>query len=378
MHQCIVCGRKLEEKDRLLLCRNMPAGAQDIPAKDQLEGEKSMDLQLCQCPACGLVQFDCEPVRYYRDVIRAGGYSTTMTELHRAQYSHLIETYRLEGRKFIEIGCGQGEFLSVLTEFPVEAAGIEHSAALVEKAREKGLNVWRDFAENGDTVLDGGPYDVFLSFNFLEHQPDPNGMLQCIYNNLSEEGYGLVTVPDFGYILRNDAFYELLRDHIANYSADSLRFLLNKNGFEVLEESIINQDTVSMIVKKRSRVDVRGIRSNLEKLTGDLNAYIDAKTARGKKVAVWGASHQGFTAVSTTGIRDRIEYIVDSAPFKQGRYAPASHVPIVSPETFFSDPADCVIIMAPGYAEEISRIIRSRCGSSVEVSVVSLGSFRLL
>ena len=110
---CIVCGAELGTKP-LLEMAPMPASAQKIPlTKEEAENE-AVDLRLFQCPVCGLVQFDCEPVDYYRDVIRAGGYSTTMAELRRKLYKHLIETYHLEGRRFIEVGCGQGEFLQVL------------------------------------------------------------------------------------------------------------------------------------------------------------------------------------------------------------------------------------------------------------------------
>lgn len=148
MKKCIVCGTPLEGEP-LLVVKNLPASAQDLLSKDQLEGEKGLDLALCQCRKCGLVQFDCGPVHYYKDVIRAGGYSTTMRELRRSEYKHLIETYHLQGKKFIEIGCGRGEFISVLREFPVEVYGIEHSQALVDAARESGLNVWQNFAGGG-------------------------------------------------------------------------------------------------------------------------------------------------------------------------------------------------------------------------------------
>ena len=141
-----------------------------MPDKDHVDEDQGLTLDLCQCMGCGLVQFDCEPVDYYRDVIRAGGYSTTMAELRRKQYRHLIETYHLEGKRFIEVGCGQGEFLKVLEEFPVEGHGIEHDPALVKLARAQGLAVEQGFTEHADTVIPGGFYDVFLSFNFLEHQ----------------------------------------------------------------------------------------------------------------------------------------------------------------------------------------------------------------
>ena len=87
---CIVCGAELGTKP-LLEMAHMPASAQKIPlTKEEAENE-AVDLRLFQCPGCGLVQFDCEPVDYYRDVIRSGGYSTTMVELRTRQYRHLID-----------------------------------------------------------------------------------------------------------------------------------------------------------------------------------------------------------------------------------------------------------------------------------------------
>lgn len=369
MKKCIVCGAELI-KEPLILCKNMPASAQDIPTKDELPEDKGIDLNLCQCSGCGLVQFDCEPVSYYRDVIRAGGYSTTMVELRRTQYKHFIEKCNLKNKKIIEVGCGQGEFLQVLTEFPVKAYGIEHKLSLVEKAREKGLCVENEFTENAECALSNGPFDAFLSFNFLEHQPDPNTMMRCIYNNLSDNGFGLVTVPSFEYILEHNSFYELLRDHIANYTEDTLRFLMEKNGFKVLECTIINRDTLSVIVQKRPRVNIKGLSDNFELLKTQMNDFVKERTADNKKIAIWGASHQGFTAASTTGISADISYIIDSAPFKQGKYSPASHIPIVSPDHFFAEPVDSIIVIAPGYTEEIVNTIRTRFGKSVEVAVL--------
>lgn len=369
MRRCIICGGKLMESP-LMECKNMPASAQDIPTKEELSQDSGMDLTLYQCSGCGLVQFDCEPVSYYRDVIRSGGYSTTMAELRRSQYAHFIDMCHLKGKKFIEIGCGQGEFLQVLTEFPVQAYGIEHKVDLVELARAKGLNVEHDFAEDETVKLKNGPFDAFLSFNFLEHQPDPNGMMRCIYENLTEDGYGLITVPSFEYILEHDAFYELLRDHIANYTQDSLRFLVEKNGFRVLECERVNRDTWSMIVQKRPAADVSGLISNFGQLTEQMHQYVSSCQAAGKKVAIWGASHQGFTAAATTTCADKISYMIDSAPFKQGKYAPASHIPIVAPDYFFQDPVDSILVIAPGYTQEIVEIIRAKFGDGVEISVL--------
>lgn len=374
---CIVCGERLPEQ-ALIFFDGMPASAQNIPDAEEVKFDQGVSLNLHQCPKCGLVQFDCEPVDYYRDVIRSGGFSTTMVELRRSQYSHLIDTYGLEGKKFIEVGCGQGEFLNVLTEFPVQAYGVEHREALVKLAQEKGLSVTAGFTEEESTVLgENGPYDVFLSFNFLEHQPEPGKMLDCIWNNLSEEGMGLVTVPSLEYILQYDGYYELIRDHIAYYSFDTLRNLLTLHGFEVLEEEMVNRDTCAVIVRKISKdetklkevaqVDVSALAKSHEMICEEVQKLTDSLEKEGKTLAIWGASHQGFTLAATTCLKDSAKYIIDSAPFKQGRFAPTSHLPIVPADYFHQEPVDVILIVAPGYTQEISESIRKNFGENVTI-----------
>ena len=388
MDHCIACGHSLGERP-LMTLDNMPASAQNIPDASQVAEAEGIILSLFQCPACGLVQFNCQPVDYYRDVIRAGGFTTTMVELRRRQYRHLIEAYGLEGKKFIEAGCGRGEFLSVLAEFPVEAHGIEHRADLVELAVKSGLDVTQGFPETEDTRFPGGPYDAFLSFNFLEHQPRPGIMLRCIANNLKEGGMGLITVPSLEYILQYDGYYELIRDHIAYYTFGTLRALLEENGFEVLEEEMVNRDTLSVIVRKcpqdaatrpsvsqsAAPVDVSGLMASRHSIDREVNSLVDRLHERGKKLAIWGASHQGFTLAATTRLGDKVSYIIDSAPFKQGRFAPTSHLPIVAPDDFHQEPVDAILIVAPGYTEEIASMIREKFGETVEI--LALKSNRL-
>lgn len=368
MKNCIVCDSLLGEP--ILTCDDMPASAQNIPDKEELKNDFGIRLNLCACPKCGLVQFDCDPVDYYRDTIRAGGFTQTMAQLRRSQYERFIKNYNLTGKKFIEVGCGRGEFLKVLTEFPVEAYGIENCKELVDIAVDNDLNVKKNFTEETDTFIEGGPFDAFLSFNFLEHQPYPNKMLGCIYNNLKEGGYGLITVPSFEYILKNNGYYELLHDHIAYFTEKTLSFLMEKNGFSVLENRLCLPDTIELIVQKKTAPNVKGLETNRVALKKDFAAFVNEKIENGKKVAIWGASHQGFTIAATTKIEDKIEYIIDSAPFKQGRYAPTSHIKIVSPDYSRKNPVDCIIIVAPGYTDEIANIIKTTFGSNTEIAAI--------
>lgn len=390
VRRCLSCGGELQKLD---VFHNMPSSAQDIPDQEELSKDHPIDLMLCQCTKCGLVQFDTEPVSYYKDVIRAGGGTTTMLRLRHEEYNRLLDEMETAGGKsfrILEVGCGAGEFLKMWETpeswrkgrlEPVEVSGIEHRRDLVEKAKQDGLTVYEDFAENGKT-LPGGLYDAFVQFNFLEHQPHPADMLQTIRRNLKEGGIGLVTVPSFEYILKYDGFYELLRDHIANYTEFTLQKLFADNGFETLAERIVNRDTIEILVRKADPdtltklcfngklVNVDPLQKNYRFLKQEMDALLARLSSENRTLAIWGAGHQGFTLASTMNLGGRVKYIIDSALFKQNRFAPASHIPIVPPEHFREDPADVVLVCAPGYTDEIAGIIRQKFGAGVEILVL--------
>ena len=366
VNSCIVCGSELSIT--LSEFANMPASAQDIPTAEEVVADKGVTLKLCQCSKCGLVQLTTTPVSYYKTVIRSGGISSTMHKLRKDKYQYFYDKYQLKGKKLLEVGCGRGEFLKIWNEgFDVRAVGIENGLDLVNTARREGLEVYRCFTDSAATELPEAPYDAFVQFNFLEHQPDPNAMLQCIYNNTTEDAVGMVTVPSLEYILQYNGYYELIRDHIAYYSIDSLKFLFEKNGFEVLESETINRDTHSVIVRKRKRVDVSAWKQNYESLSQELDALLSAYSEKGNKIAVWGASHQGFTLLSSMGLTSKVAYVIDSAPFKQGKYCPASHIPIVDRSHFKEEPVPAILIVAPGYTDEIAHIIESELSNEIDI-----------
>ena len=407
---CIACGHALSP---LMTLDDMLASAQNIPAASELAEDHTLSLTLCQCPSCGLVQFDTEPVDYYRDVIRAGGGTRTMTRLRHEEYARLLtamQEHHIHGRRIVEVGCGRGEFLRMwqnLAEDPEGAAalardqardplsgqpnaaplhlvGLEHKPSLVEEANavaDKKYRVYEGFA-TGDVRYPEGPFDAFVQFNFLEHQPDPCDMLRNIGRNLKPQALGLITVPSFEYILRYNGYYELLRDHIANYTEFTLQKLLQDCGFELLSMDLVNRDTIEAIVRKADPdelselhysgrlIDVSALRDSYDRLSASVNAHIDHLSESHRTMAIWGASHQGFTLAATTKLSGRVEYIIDSAPFKQGRFSPASHIPIVAPDYAVAHPVDEILIVAPGYTDEIAGIIRERFDENVRILVL--------
>jgi SAM-dependent methyltransferase len=345
----------------------MPRAAQFLPDAESLESDKGVDLEVCQCSGCGLVQLSNAPVPYYKEVIRAAAFSEEMKDFRRKQFGRFIQRFSLKGKKVIEIGCGRGEFLSIMQQLGVEAYGLEHSEESVRQCIKNGLRVSKGFIQSSTHRLNHAPFDAFFMLNFLEHLPGPNSTLRGICNNLTDDAVGLVEVPSFDMILRKRLFSEFVCDHLFYFTKETLNTTLRLNGFEVIDCSEVWHDyIISAIVKKREKIDISHFYGHQVQLENEIGDYI-----RGfKNIAIWGAGHQAFAIISLLDLADKIKYVVDSAPFKQGKYTPAAHVRIASPDALESDPVDAVIVMAAGYSDEVAGIIRQKFDRKMSVSIL--------
>ncbi len=366
--RCRVCNQKFFTEP-LLHYKNMPGAAQYLPSLDNLTNDKGVDLEVCQCSGCGLVQLSNDPVPYYREVIRASAFSTEMTDFRQTQFGEFVRQFDLTGKKVLEIGCGRGEYLSLMQTAGSDAYGLEYSAQSVQICLENALNVSQGFIESRTQVLDNAPFDAFINLNFLEHLPDLNTVLGGIHHNLAADAVGLVEVPNFDMMLRDNLFSEFIGDHLFYFTADTLRTALTLNGFEVLScREVWHSYIISATVRKRERLDISRFYHYQTQLKNEIERYL----ARfgDKKVAVWGAGHQALAVLSMSELAGKICYVVDSAPFKQGKYTPATHIPIVPPDALETDPVEAIIVMAASYSDEVTGIIRQRFDSSINVAIL--------
>jgi hypothetical protein len=251
----------------------------------------------------------------------------------------------------------------------VDAYGLEFADDSVEHCAKNGLKVSKGFVENNNYVLENAPFDAFLMLSFFEHLPDPNGVLRGIANNLSDEAVGIIEVPNFDMMLRENLFSEFMRDHLMYFTAETLKTTLSLNGFEILEcNEIWHNYIISVIVKKRKQLDVSRFGESQTKLKEEINEYI-GKFPK-KSIAVWGAGHQAFALFSLLDLGAKIKYVVDSAPFKQGKYSPVTHIPIVSPDKLISDPVDAIIIVVGSYNDEVIRVVREKYDKNIKIAVL--------
>ncbi|KKK98115.1 hypothetical protein LCGC14_2646010, partial [marine sediment metagenome] len=84
-----------------------------------------------------------------------------------------------------------------------------------------------------------------------------------------------------------------------------------------------------------------------------LRCLIDIKL-KGKKIIAYGAAAKGNTLLNYCGIKsDLIKFIVDRSPYKQNKYLPGSHIPIVHESEIQKYKPDYILILVWNIKEEI-------------------------
>ena len=353
MKTCRLCG---EELNVLLKYNNTPRIVQNLPDEKEVANDKGIDLEIYQCRFCGTIQHILEPVSYYKDVIRASAVSPEILESKQKQLANFIEKYHLEGKSILEVGCGKGEFLSILNKCNIKAFGLENSSDSVKTCVENGLNVINGYIDNNklDKVFDG-----FVMFNFLEHLPNPKDVLKGIANNLNAGAPGIIEVPNADMLFSENLHSEFMLDHIFYFTKKTFVNLIEQCGFEVLEcAEIWHNYVLSAVIRKRVMQNVDEMISRSQSINLQIEKLINDN--KGSKIAVWGASHQAFFVLSQINNAGAFEFIIDSAEMKQGKYSPVSHLPIVSPKTIDFNALVLILVTAGSYSDEIVRQLKNK------------------
>ena len=126
----------------------LPASAQGFLTKDSLPTDKKITLDIIECPGCGVVQTCSPPVPYFREVIRASGYSPEMKSHRELQFEQFVNVYDLAKGKVLEIGCGKGENLSILAALGIDSFGIEYGQESINHLGKLGLHSARMFFDH--------------------------------------------------------------------------------------------------------------------------------------------------------------------------------------------------------------------------------------
>ena len=350
------------------------------------------DIVLGLCDACGFISnlaFDPALTEYSARYEETQGFSPTFSRWHRSLAEQLVARHRLAGKTVIEIGCGKGEFLTLLCELGA-AKGIGFDPAY-RPERNTGpaadrVEVVRDFYSDRYAAIRG---DFLCCKMTLEHIPTVGDFVATVRRSMDgwDDAVVFFQVPEASIILDGLGFWDVYYEHCSYFTPDSLRRLFAGHGFDVLSVDTDYNGQYLMIEARPSassgdraepedaakaastRRLVDRFRDSYRPAVDGWRRRLDEAAGRGERTVLWGSGSKGVSFLTTVGLGDQVAAVVDINPYRRGKYMPGTGHRIVGPDDLPTLRPDRVVIMNPIYRQEIGAMLAER-GLTPEILTV--------
>jgi hypothetical protein len=382
---CRFCGEKLSH-EFIDLVNAPPSNA--FLTKEQLnKPEVFYPLKLYVCDSCFLVQID--EYKKSSDIFDSGyvyfsSFSKTWLA-HAKQYADMmIEKYGYDqNRLIIEIASNDGYLLQYFRERGIPSLGIEPAEGTAVEARKKGIETIVDFFGKrlAQSLADQGKKpDLLIGNNVLAHVPDLHDFVAGLKIALKPSGIITMEFPHLMQLVDNCQFDTIYHEHFSYLSFLTVQSIFKNHGLELfdVEEIPTHGGSLRIFAKHAedpTRKNLKSVKDLLEKelsrglntiayygdfqskadqIKYDLINFLIKQKENGRKVAAYGAAAKGNTLLNYCGIRkDLIAFVVDASPYKQGKYLPGNHIPVVGEDEIKKYKPDYVLILPWNIKEEI-------------------------
>jgi hypothetical protein len=356
------------------------------------------DISLGLCRSCGFVSnysFDSNLQNYASNSYEATQrYSATFNSFHSRLASDLIERYDLRNKRVIEIGCGQGEFLSLICEMG-DNYGLGFDPAFTRQRLSAPLpdkvEVISDYYSKKYAIRHA---DLICCKMTLEHIHPVRRFVQMVFEgaNRNSAPWVFFQVPNGQHVFKTTAFWDIYYEHCSYFTSESLAQLFRSCGFRLRQVWTDYDDQYLMIdaapggavsayqpVSARSPEELEREVSEFaqrSELTKEMwKEKIWTWKQQGQKTVLWGGGSKSVAFLTTLGITlDQIQYVVDINPYKDGTYIVGTGQKVVGPKFLVEYSPDQVIIMNPIYYQEIQQQLGKMGLTPTLISVDSIGS----
>lgn len=348
--------------------------------------ELNFPLKILVCERCWLVQTE----DYTKaDELFSNEYAY-FSSISQSWLNHSKEYFNLVRERFslcatshvVEVASNDGYLLKNFVAEDIPCLGIEPTASTARVAEDLGIPVLREFFGNKlalDLVKEKKDADLIIGNNVYAHVPDINDFTKGLKKLLKPEGVITLEFPHLMRLIEHAQFDTAYHEHFSYLSLSAVKSIFNKQGLRVWDVEELNTHGGSLRIygchenseKLNTKMVDKILNQELKNGLLDLNTYnefqaraekvkntllsflIEQKNA-GNSVAAYGAAAKGNTILNYAGIKtDLLPYVCDSAPSKQSKYMPGSHIPILSPEVLNERKPDYIIILPWNIAEEV-------------------------
>ncbi|EBA14521.1 putative sugar nucleotide processing enzyme [Roseobacter sp. SK209-2-6] len=335
-------------------------------------------LKMVQCGSCGFVwnaAFDPALMSY------DSGYNNDVSasDFYQAHLCSMADRILAsvppeEEIHYVEIGCGEGDFLRLLHERGqgrvVSAVGFDPSFTTAEQLPD-GVVVHPCYFTPAEITKIPPQTNIVCSRHTIEHVSDVQGFAANLAATMAPGRQLFVETPDVDWILRHGAFQDFFYEHCALYTPHSISLLLARHGLQC--EVVPVYDGQYMWIEAQIPAagqplvqpppsDPRDLgqtyQSHRSALLDSWAAYLERRKSAGP-IAIWGAASKGvtFALIMNARTHQMITAGIDLNAAKQGCYMPVTGLPILAPQEAKDMGVATVVIMNPNYEAEIRNMI---------------------
>jgi hypothetical protein len=352
------------------------------------------DIHLAHCRSCGFIWNAAfqEELQDYADAYESTqAYSPTYNTFANNLAADLISRNQIYQKNIIEIGCGQGEFLSLLCDIGSnQGTGFDpaYQAERTMKSNTANIEVIPDYYSEKYTHLTA---DLIACKMTLEHIPLVDEFIATVRRSIAKQHNTVVffQVPNILRILDECAFWDIYYEHCSYFSPGSLARVFRKNHFDInrLWLDYGDQYLMTEAVPTDSATQPNmSIEADLELINAKVAHYaqtitrehnfwkdtIDRAVNIGKKVILWGSGSKAVSFLTTLNMgRDKIEYTVDINPVKWQTFLAGTAQKVVAPAVLNNYRPDMVILMNPLYQDEVEKQL-ALAGITAEIMSVGV------
>ena len=348
--------------------------------------ELHFPLKLLVCEKCWLVQtedYTKADELFNNDYAYFSSVSQGWLD-HALAYFRLVwERFSLNSNSYVvEIASNDGYLLKNFVAEGIPCLGIEPTASTASAAEELGVPVLREFfgSDLAQKLVEEKKYaDLIIGNNVYAHVPDINDFTKGLKKLLKSDGVITLEFPHLMKLIEHAQFDTTYHEHFSYLSLTTVSRIFSNEGLRIWDTEELNTHGGSLRVygchENSKRVNTAKVnqilnqelksglldittykefQAHAEKVKNALTSFlIDQKNA-GSSVAAYGAAAKGNTILNYAGIKtDLLPYVCDSAPSKQGKYMPGSHIPILSPKVLRERKPEYIIILPWNIAEEV-------------------------
>ena len=329
------------------------------------------DIRMCFCAKCGFVwnaAFDAARMRYQDDYESTQAVSPTFNAFHERLARDLIERFDLHGKRVVELGCGQGEFITMLAELGGNE-GYGFDQVIRHPGRSGSVTFVKDLY--AEPYRDLAPDFVCCKMT-LEHVHDVEAFLHGIRRTVGDRPEAVVffMIPEITRILRLRAFWDIYYEHSSYWSPGSLGRAFRSAGFDPValwtdyddqyvliaarpgtggSPALATEETPAALADK-----VHGFTAAVAADHARWRSWLERLRRAGRGTVLWGGGSKGVSFLTTLDVRKGIDYAVDINPRRRGTFIAGTGQEIVAPEFLVDYRPDVVIVMSPIYLPEIT------------------------